>query len=221
MILREYPQRSSLQKFFIFEADEDGNEPTTTVVSPNDEDGTDYTSDENNDNTTEVTADTEEGTDYTSEEEPETDGEQGDDVPDIVPPDDTGEDDEGADYTANADDTQQDGGAQYQEPEASDDELVERQKRYNMYQELMYLYNSNKAFISKLENIIRDDIESNAVINTVVGKLRDIDDIMFEFMTVRFMSTNYVEILTFYHSILSAIRLNFQMIKNNKEYLKQ
>lgn len=94
-------------------------------------------------------------------------------------------------------------------------------KRYNLFRDIVFLYNSNKAFISKLENIIRDDVEGNAIMNIVVGKLRDVGDIVYEFLTVKYMTSTYVESLSFYHTVLATIKLTFRLLQNNQQYLKQ
>lgn len=218
MIIREYPKKSNLHNFFIFEADGDDAKVTTTTVTASNDDQTDYTDDVDESEPTsepvEVSADDNETTDYTTDENDNYD--------------ESNEDDSGAtDYTSDeeseTDDTEEANDENVNVYDTAPEETVqdESTKRYNLFRELIYLYNSNKSFISKLENIVRDDIEGNSIVNITVNKLRDVEEIMFEFMTIKFMNSTYIEALTFYESILAVIKLNFQILKNNEPYLKQ
>ena len=46
-------------------------------------------------------------------------------------------------------------------------------------------------------------------------------DNMYDFMTIKYKAVSYVQILIYFETVLSVIRLNFELLKNNKINLKQ
>lgn len=236
MIIKTKKQVSKYDEFFALEADTpakgtkvrkaklndtvtdytDENDDTQTkqTDTPEDTTTTDYT-DENDDDSnetqddTEADADNSEETDYTDEnddgttsEDQSSDGET--DYTDETNPDNTD------DTTSDNPDDSQDG----------DNEDIQTQK-YNLYREFMRLYSSIKRYISKLENTVKDDINGNMVIISVTKKLREIQDLIYEYLTVKFHSTEYSEALLYFHTCIETIELTFKLLKNNEIFIKQ
>jgi hypothetical protein len=237
--------KSNFEKFFVFEAD--GKKPArVTKVTPNtEEDENDYTQDpdnqnsdtdtpeDNQDSTNDETDDAMNDLDNLTNDNPEDDNNDSDSdnnsgnsenendamndldqlTGDDQEDDDTDNSDSGEeDNTTDGEENQVD-----QAPEQNNDAF----KKYSLYRDLVSLYNTVNAYIGKLESILKDNIEANLVIKTVTAKLRDVEDLMYDYMTIKFQSDTYIQALIFFESIIAIIGLNFKMLKNNQIYLKQ
>ena len=118
----------------------------------------------------------------------------------------------------NADGDSEEGG---EESTETNDDKDEKRKKFNMYRRFIHLYNVIKTIIDKLKNVVKDDPVQNAVIKRVINNLTDVRDNMFDFMTVKYKSSSYVQILIFFETAISIVKLNFELVRNNKINLKQ
>ena len=229
-----------------YDEEEPDDGSTSVTVAPRANRGTDYSSDdeetttddETTDDTPEEpapdspdTGDEEDGTDYsdTGDEETgeDTDDETGDDGADgdEESPDGPDTGDGETDYSSddagdeNADGDSEEGGEE--STETNDDDKDEKRKKFNMYRRFIHLYNVIKTIIDKLKNVVKDDPVQNAVIKRVINNLTDVRDNMFDFMTVKYKSSSYVQILIFFETAISIVKLNFELVRNNKINLKQ
>lgn len=87
-------------------------------------------------------------------------------------------------------------------------------RKYNLYKEFMSLYNACDNYIAKLENILRNDYDENQIIRIVVNNLREIKDIVADYMTIRFQINTYVQSLLFYQKMIVAVQLVFNLLKS-------
>lgn len=174
--------------------------------------------------------DDDEGTDYSADGDAEDDAEGddagGDDGADGDAEDgpDTGGEDGETDYTSDeggdGGDVGDEGGDGSGE-ETSDEDKAEAYKKLHMYKRYMHLYNLLEVIIEKCRNIVKPDATQNAVIKTVANNLSDLYDNLFDYMTIKYKSASYVQILLYFETAISVIQLNFELLKNNKINLKQ
>lgn len=143
------------------------------------------------------------------------DGDEGEDGPD------TGDD--GTDYSDPdaQGDAPEEGTDDNQGEEKSPEELAEDTKKYHMYRRFMHLYTILESIIEKCRSVVKNDSVQNAVIKVVSTNLSDIYDNMYDFMTIKFKSATYIQILVYFETVISAIHLNFELLRNNKINLKQ
>lgn len=90
-------------------------------------------------------------------------------------------------------------------------------RKYMLYLEFMSLHNSCENFISKLESISRDNIQENRVIQISANNLREIRDLLYDYMVIKFSSNSYVQSLLFYQKMIVAVQLIFRQIKIIKQ----
>ena len=233
--------------FYFREADgDDGNDNVSVKVVPRENRGTDY-----NDDTTNVSVAprTNRGTDYNNEtdentpdndetEEPtddtnttdtdvETDTENNNENDTDVDTDDTNDDtvtepdtgDDGTDYNDDdVDNTETDDNT---EDNVDNDNDADRAKKYSLYLRYLKLYDMIDTFSEKIRTVVKDDSSQNAVINKVVDNLNDLYDGMYEYMTIKFMNASYMEAVIYFETVINCIRLNFELLRNNKINLKQ
>lgn len=204
----------------------DYNDDTTNVtVTPRTNRGTDYTNDTEdnteNDAATEEPTDTETNdtdTANTDTTETETNTETDNEDNDTVVEPDTGDD--GTDYNDGVDD---DNAETTDDTDTATDAVDdgERRKKYSLYLRYLKLYNMIDTFSEKIRNVVKDDASQNAVINKVVDNLNNLYDGMYEYMTIKFMNSSYMECVIYFETIINCIRLNFELLRNNKINLKQ
>ena len=90
-------------------------------------------------------------------------------------------------------------------------------RKYMLYLEFISLYNSCENYISKLETIIKDDIDENRAIQKCSNTLREIRNLLYDYMTIRFTSDSYVQSLLFYQKMIVSVQLVFKQIKVVRE----
>ena len=158
---------------------------------------------------------------------------------DVAPTDDTGgepeapADDEGGeggldtedntDFGANMDDgtggdegdaeTDVGGGdAQAQTPNNAESQL-----KFSLYRNLKNLYIAIQNYISQLDDLSVSSFNYSMVIKTASKKLGELEDYMYEYMTIRFKDAPYLESMDFYQKCVATLQLIFELLKNNKE----
>ena len=90
-------------------------------------------------------------------------------------------------------------------------------RKYNLFKEYMSLYNAIDNYISKLEDSISDDPITNQGIKLAVSKLREIKDLTYDYMMIKFEICTYVQSLLFYQNLVVSVQLVFKLIINSKK----
>ena len=207
------------------------NDTGTTEVDTGDTQ--DYTdgADDTGDTTTDTTTDT--GTDATVD-----DGTGGDNTDNGEVEVDTGDT---QDYTDGADDTGDTTTDTTTDTNITDSNATDTNnkgpgleydstRKYVLFENYISLSNAINNYISKLENIIGEDIEYNKLIRTATNKLREIDELCESYMTMKFEASGYIQSLLFYQNLVVMIQLVLDSLskvqkayipsKNNKSKLK-
>ena len=221
---------------------------TQVKVAPRTNRGTDYTEDDDNvddDTTNDTENDVGNEPDNTTDTEPEEDtNNENDDTAEDDSTDyteDDGDDtgntpDTEDDDTGNEPDTDDDGATDYTQDDGGDDagnqsdnapppedkvQSADDRKKYNLYTRFLKVYAMISSFNDKIKNVVKDDPIQNAVLNRVSDNLDELYETMYEYMTVKFVTAKYIEAMIFFETVLGCIRLNFELIRNNKINLKQ
>ena len=183
------------------------NQETGADDAPETGDETDFSDTGDDPNTTDDTSDA--GDDTNTDDAPET----GDDT-DFTDAagDETGVDDDGTTDAGGEDAANQGTSDEKEKPGVEYDST----RKYNLFKEYMSLYNACDNYISKLENILKDDTVQNQIIRTSVNNLRDIKDIIYDYMTIKYPINSYIQSLLFYQKIKVSIQLIFSLLKNSK-----
>lgn len=91
---------------------------------------------------------------------------------------------------------------------------LDSMRKYNLFKEFMSLYNACDNYISKLETILKNDYEENQIIRISVNNLREIKDILSDYMTIRFRLNSYIQSLLFYQKMVVGVQLIFNMLRS-------
>lgn len=100
------------------------------------------------------------------------------------------------------------------------DNPVEHLRKYNLYKELGNIFSVVKNMISRLENTSKDTIEGNLVINSVLDKLRTIEELIYQYLVIKFRTNTYIQSLYFYETIVASVNMTLKLMENNKDYIK-
>ena len=199
----------------------DGENPVETNQVNDDVDisyDTDYTNNgdsqmdnSNNGDDTQNTDDTELTTD--ADEEPVTD-----DNTDFTDDSENPVDDQNAGTTDGAEPPADDG-----DPNAKKGPGLEYDstRKYSLFLNYEVLINALNNYITKLENNIGDDMNANKIIKTAVVKLREIKDLCYEYMIMKFEASTYIQSLLFYQNAIIMTQSVFDLLQKMNKYVKK
>lgn len=140
--------------------------------------------------------------------------------------DDMGEDDN-TDFTSGTgDDTSTDDGTQDASADNTGDETkkgpgieYDSTRKYALFLNYETLINALTNYITKLENNISDDMNVNKIIKTSVVKLREIKDLCYEYMIMKFEVSSYVQSLLFYQNAIIMTQSVFDLLQKMNKYM--
>lgn len=134
--------------------------------------------------------------------------------------------DDNTDFSASVDDTGEEAAPTEETPPPQDNTTntpnnapgvdLDSMRKYNLFKEFMSLYNACDNYISKLETVLKNDYEENQIIRISVNNLREIKDILSDYMTIRFRINSYIQSLLFHQKMVAAVQLIFNMLRSIK-----
>lgn len=174
--------------------DEPTEDDGTTDEEEEPEDGDQDFNDvgEDNEETSDESNDT---ADNTSDDEPEGEDQDFNDVGNSDSSDDSSDDNASDDKESNGP------GLEY-----------DSTRKFKLFQEFMSLYNAIENYISKLNFTIKDDMYENNIYKNANNKLREIQELVFDYMNMKFQVSSYVQSLLFYQKMVTATQLVFKLI---------
>ena len=93
-------------------------------------------------------------------------------------------------------------------------------RKYNLFREYMSLYNAIDNYISKLDTNIKDDLAVNQLVKTAVSKLREVKDLTYDYMMIKFETNTYIQSLLFYQNLVVSVQLIFKLLTKTKKINK-
>lgn len=187
--------------------EEDNTEDNADTDTDTDNEDTNNT-DDNGD------SETEDNEDYTSDED-NTDG--GDDNTD----DDGEETEDDEDYTSdNGDDNTDDNNDNEDDGEnKSEDEKatkIEKLRKYNLFKDFIKLRQTLENYIEKLDTLIFDDNEINSLYKNITNRFRALDDLIYDYMIIKFERNTYFKSFLFYQRVIATIQFNIDLLEKIK-----
>lgn len=225
---KEDENLTPFEKFFLFEAplEKPKRKNVKVIKVRGGSRGKDYTQldGENADNEadtpedtdtgdTEETEETEDNEDYTSDE----DNTDGDDNTD----DDGDETEDNEDYTSdNGDDNTDDNNDNEDDGEnKSEDEKatkIEKLRKYNLFKDFIKLRQTLENYIEKLDALIFDDNEVNSLYKNITNRFRALDDLIYDYMIIKFERNTYFKSFLFYQRVIATIQFNIDLLEKIK-----
>lgn len=90
----------------------------------------------------------------------------------------------------------------------------ENMRRYNLYKKFMTLNDSINGYTDTLDALVYDDDTLNAITKTASQKLKQLSEIMYDYMTLKFENDSYTQALLFYHEINAGVRMCFDLLES-------
>lgn len=137
-----------------------------------------------------------------------------DDSTDFTSDADTGTDDSAADATGDA-------GATDQSQPSGPGLEYDSTRKYTLFLDYEGLVIALENYSTKLENNLGDDLNKNRILKVGIEKLREIRDLCYEYMIMKFESVSYVQSLLFYQRAVIMTQKVFELLNKYKKYLKK
>lgn len=90
-------------------------------------------------------------------------------------------------------------------------------RKYRLFLSYRDLSVAIDNYIAKLENMMSDDFSMNANIDIATKKMREIKDLCYDYMTIKYDGSTYVESLSFYQYLLVLIQLVFDFLSRSRK----
>lgn len=141
----------------------------------------------------------------------------GDEENNDAPADDNGDEiatDDGDDDTADAApaDGNDETNADNQNTDTQDDdEAIHKQ---NLYTRFMSLHESIDRYIHKLDTLTGIDDTMNHQITIINDKFKKLEELLYQYMIVKFKKNSYVESMLFYQRTVAAVNLSLDVLSN-------
>ena len=196
--------------------------------APDTDGGGDMNSD-NGESTGENNDTGEEGGDTSNSDTGNNDTDGGDDAPDT-----SGEDTDFNDPTSDDNGDGNNDGGDDGTPNTDDDPNTDNEdgekgpgleyastRKYALFLNFEILLNALTNYINKLENNIGDDLNTNKILKAACTKLREIKDLCYEYMIMKFELDTYVKALLFYQNAIVMTQAVFTLLQRIKVHKKK
>ena len=80
-------------------------------------------------------------------------------------------------------------------------------RQYKLFLDLNKLHGSVSNYISNLETEIRDDSKIMAIYTENIEKLKQVKDLLFDYMNLKFKNSSYIQNLLFYQKMYTTVDL--------------
>lgn len=201
--------------------DVEDNAPDTTETDDTgdiDTDGEDIepnTGDENPDTETDTTDDGIEDTqpDETGTDDTATNDGNGDEIDVDGGEDDLTVDDDAPDEVGGEENTDNETDDGTGKTERTDESLL----KYSLFLDMKKLYNAIKSYASRLEDSAESNINYGMVTKTCATNLHQIENMLYDFLTIRFVDESYVSCKLFYEKTVTSVGMVFNLLEQNSK----
>ena len=201
--------------------DVEDNAPDTTEtddIGDIDTDGEDIepdTGDENPDTETDTTDDGTEDTqpNETGTDDRATDDGNGDEIDVDGGEDDLTVDDDAPDEVGGEENTDNETDDGTGKTERTDESLL----KYSLFLDMKKLYNAIKSYASRLEDSAESNINYGMVTKTCATNLHQIENMLYDFLTIRFVDESYVSCKLFYEKTVTSVGMVFNLLEQNSK----
>lgn len=97
----------------------------------------------------------------------------------------------------------------------------ENMRRYRLYKKYMNLYDSVNGYTDTLDALVYDDDEMNTVTKLASSKLKQLAEITYDYMTMKFENDSYTQALLFYKQVNVGVRMCFDLLENRNNNIQK
>ena len=93
-------------------------------------------------------------------------------------------------------------------------------RRYMLFKNYISLSNAIKNYIEKLENKISDNASEANLIKIAVSRLKEVEQLCYDYTIMRFELSTYIQSLLFYQNLIVQVQLIFDFYEKGSKKLK-
>lgn len=97
--------------------------------------------------------------------------------------------------------------------ERTDESLL----KYSLFLDMKKLYNAIKSYTSRLEDSAESNINYGMVTKTCATNLHQIENMLYDFLTIRFVDESYVSCKLFYEKTVTSVGMVFNLLEQNSK----
>ena len=94
-------------------------------------------------------------------------------------------------------------------------------RKYKLFQNYISLINALDNYMAKLESKLIDVYEINKIYRNAIDKLQEVRDLAFNYITMKFEISSYVQSLLFYENLIVMVQLIFEYIEKGQNEIKK
>ena len=133
----------------------------------------------------------------------------------------------GDDFSSNIDDSASDDSMSDNSEDAGGDagggdqkgpaNTIDNQLRFSLYRNMKNLYKAIQSYEERLDELVSPSYNFNITSKIANKKLVELEETMYQYMTVKFKDADYITSMNFYQKCVAALMLIFELMRNNKE----
>ena len=123
-------------------------------------------------------------------------------------------DDSAGDASGEEDSSTDDGTDDSGDGEKPSDEQI---RKYSLYKKFTRLNETLDTICDSLSSMMSDNSEINQKYKTVAQKLKDLNQLLSEYMILKFASASYIQSMLFYQRSLAIVDINLNILKDLKK----
>ena len=129
--------------------------------------------------------------------------------PDTTDPMDDGDESSESDNSTNSTDTSNTSG----ENEGAGIDY-DSMRKYNLFKNFISLYYGIDKYLDHIEAMIKDDPESNTVINDCIKRLHELKQLTYDYIIIKYNPAPYVQSMLFYQRLVASIEIIFKLLSS-------
>lgn len=94
---------------------------------------------------------------------------------------------------------------------------IENQLKFSLYKNMKNLLIAIQNYENVLDSTPISSVNYNMVVKVASAKLADLEEVIYQYMTIKFKDETYINSMDFYQKCVASVRLIFEMLRTNKE----
>lgn len=87
-------------------------------------------------------------------------------------------------------------------------------RKYNLFKNFISLYYGIDKYLDRIEAMIKDDPESNTVINDCIKRLHELKQLTYDYIIIKYNPAPYVQSMLFYQRLIASIEIIFKLVSS-------
>lgn len=130
----------------------------------------------------------------------------------------------GDDFSANIDDDSSGDDSMTDNADTSGDggqtapaNTIDNQLRFSLYRNMKNLYKAIQSYEERLGELVSPSYNFNITSKIANKKLVELEETMYQYMTVKFKDADYIVSMNFYQKCIATLMLIFELMRSNKK----